>query len=251
MLLGIDHVIVAVADLERAATEVERELGLRVAAGGRHDAHGTHNRLCWLGDSYIELMGVFDERLAGESWWGRHALEVIGRGGGLMGVALASDDVAADGGRLRELGSSIGEPSAGERQRPDGDLVRWRIARLGEPHPEIGLLFLIEHDSDAAEWRPADRQARAAEVHPLGTPARLLRLEVPVADVRGTTQRLLRDLGLQFRPSLAGGGAREASVGPHGLRLRGGAGAPTIVVRGGLTDQEKTLLGCRWEIVAG
>ena len=80
MLTGIDHFIVAVRDPDDAATELERVLGLRAGGGGRHEAHGTHNRLIWLGDSYIELMGVFDRTLAADSWFGSHALAVVEQG---------------------------------------------------------------------------------------------------------------------------------------------------------------------------
>ena len=122
-------------------------------------------------------------------------------------------------------------------------------------HPELGLVFLIEHDLGAAEWRPAERQARAAEFHPLGTPARLLRVELPVADVRRTTQVLLRDLGLQFRPSLAGGGARDASIGRTVLRLLPAAaaprGVPVVGLAAGSDERAIELLGVRWELTPG
>jgi hypothetical protein len=251
MLLGIDHLIVAVPDLERASTAVEQGLGLRVGGGGRHDAHGTHNRLAWLGDSYLELMGVFDERLAAESWWGTHARHVIARGGGPMGLALATDDLAADGARLRAFGSPISDPLAGERVRADGEVVRWLIGRLPAPDPDFGLVFLIEHDTSAAEWGPADRRARAEEAHPLGTAARLLRVEAPVRDVRAAMHRLLRELGLQFRPSLAGAGARDSSIGGQVLRLLpAGTGAlPRVVISAGEEARDVELLGLRWQLV--
>lgn len=252
MLLGIDHVILAVPDLERAAAEMSGGLGLSVGGGGRHDAHGTHNRLAWLGDSYLELMAVFDPALAAQSWWGQRALAAVASGGGLMGLALASDDVAADAARLSGAGSPILPPSGGERRRADGDVVRWQIARLPADDPALGLLFLIEHDADAAEWRPADRSARATETHPLATTARLLRLEVAVSDVRRTSQRLLRDLGLQFRPSLMGEGARDTSIGNQLLRLShlgADAVAPAIGLRAGTQSREVDLLGLRWEFV--
>lgn len=251
MLIGIDHVIIAVRDLDAAAAAVEGELGLRVAEGGRHEAHGTHNRLVWLGDAYIELMAVFDRQLAAASPWGRRALEVSAGGDGLLGLALASDDAVGDAARLRAMGSAIGAPVDGQRVRPDGERVRWRMAALEGGVDGLGETFLIEHDLRAAEWRPTDREARAAAVHPLGSPARLLRVEVPLPAVRATTQLLLRQLGLQFRPSLAGAGARETSIGPHGLRLveaRAGS-RPSVVLRAGRHERAVELLGCRWELV--
>jgi hypothetical protein len=52
----IDHVIYAAADLDEAAARIERELGLAVHGGGRHEGLGTHNRIVPLGGGYLELL---------------------------------------------------------------------------------------------------------------------------------------------------------------------------------------------------
>jgi hypothetical protein len=259
VLTGIDHVILAATDPDQVIAELEALLGLPAGGGGRHDAHGTYNRLTWLGDSYVELMGVFNRELAGASWWGVRMLDVIGRagdrGGGYAGMAFACDDLETEIVRLRALGSAISDPIDGQRARPDGQVVRWRIARLPAPDPELGLLFLIEHDSTSAEWRTEDRAARAAEELPQLGRARLTRVELPVADVARSLMRLLRDLGLQFRPSLAGGGARDTSIASQTLRIRPAAGgaSPTIGMRASALAEARhtTLLGCRWVIDPG
>ncbi|HWH36988.1 MAG TPA: VOC family protein [Candidatus Limnocylindrales bacterium] len=249
MLTGIDHVILAVDSPDAAAAEVEKQLGLRSTGGGRHDAHGTHNRLIWLGDSYLELMGVFDDDLAARSWWGSYVRQLLAdRGAGLAGVVLASDDLVADVAGLRAGGSSLGEPQPGQRSRPDGRLVRWQAALPERPDSDLGLAFLIEHDTSAAEWTPDERSARATEIHPMGTAARLLRMEVPVSDVRAAQMRIHRGLGVAFRPSLSGGGARDGSIGRQVLRLLRVGSRPLIAIGGGRAERELELLGCRWLI---
>ncbi len=50
MYVGIDHIVLACADPDAAARELEERVGLRSAGGGRHEALGTFNRLVWLGD---------------------------------------------------------------------------------------------------------------------------------------------------------------------------------------------------------
>ena len=203
MLTGIDHVLVACADPDQAATDVEAAVGLRASAGGRHLAHGTFNRLIWLGDSYIELMGVFDDSLAANSWWGRYALTVLERGGGFMGVVLASDDVAVDAALLRVVGSVLGEPEAGSRTRPDGKVVRWTIAREPSPDLDLGLLFLIEHDTDG---RRMDARRTRRPSHDLSSAGRT---SAPRARGRARRQHTARDHASSPRPgrrlpSLAG-----------------------------------------------
>src|SRR5688500_15579028 len=118
MLAGIDHAIIAVSDPDAAAEDVERILGLRAPGGGRHDEHGTFNRLVWLGDSYVELMGVFDEALARTSWWGSYISGLLERSpAAYAGAPLASTDLTADAAALHDLGSAISEPATGQRVR--------------------------------------------------------------------------------------------------------------------------------------
>ena len=83
MLLGIDHLVIAVADPDAAAAVMEADLGLAVTGGGRHEDGGTFNRLAFLGDTYLELIGVFDrERVLASpaAAVGRAALGLLDRG---------------------------------------------------------------------------------------------------------------------------------------------------------------------------
>src|SRR5512140_1596858 len=113
MLLGIDHLVIAVADPDRAAADLERDLGLEASGGGRHAALGTFNRLVWLGDSYLELIGVFDRALAEGSWIGAPTVRALDAGGGLATWALASDALDRDVADLRSAGADLAEPIPG------------------------------------------------------------------------------------------------------------------------------------------
>jgi len=251
MFLGIDHLVIAVADPDDAAAQLEADLGLEATGGGRHDALGTFNRLVWLGDTYLELIGVFNQSLAERSWLGPPVLRKLDEGGGLATWAIATDALEADLAELRASGSVLGDPMAGERRRTDGAVVRWRLAvprSLGPSEPP----FLIEHDPASAEWTPADRAARAALAHSIGGPVRLDVLELPVDDVPRTIQRFARTADLRFRPSLRGGGSRDADVGRQTVRLRPRQrefGAAVVHLAATVTDERDVeLLGCRWVV---
>ena len=58
--MELDHVLIAVTDLEAAAREVETRIGLSSVEGGRHRDWGTANRIVPLGSSYLELVAVVD-----------------------------------------------------------------------------------------------------------------------------------------------------------------------------------------------
>jgi Glyoxalase-like domain len=244
VLTGIDHLVIAVADPDAAASALESALGLVSGGGGRHEQLGTFNRLVWLGDTYLELIGVFDPDLAAASWVGAPTRRTLAAGGGLATWAIATDAIDDDVRALRERGSDLAEPIAGERVRPDGPSVRWRLSAAGRLDRELPP-FLIEHDQSAAEWTPADRTARAAG------PARLTTLEIAVGDVSATVGRFLRTTGLRFRPSLAGAGARDADIGAQTVRLRPSrdTGRPPATIHlaiDGAPREQADLLGCRW-----
>ena len=114
-------------------------------------------------------------------------------------------------------------------------------ATLGPTRPP----FLIEHVAGSAEWTAADRASRAAG------PARLSVLELAVDDVAATSGAMLRSVGLRFRPSLVGGGARDAEIGAQRLRLRprGDPASPVATIHlaiDGARATDVVLHGCRW-----
>ena len=80
---------------------------------------------------------------------------------------------------------------------------------------------------------------------------------------RGRPGRYLRTVGIgPFRPSLAGHGARDASIGPHTIRFSPGssAGWPVATIHLRVSElagrspevvRDVELFGCRWLIRAG
>jgi hypothetical protein len=225
VLLGVDHVVLACPDPDGAAADLETRLGLAATGGGRHDALGTWNRLVWLGDAYLELVGVFDEGLAGRTWLGRPVLATLERGGGLVTWAVAVDDLAETL-RWGPPDAGLDGPIEGQRRRPDERVVRWRLAHPPELSPTAP--FLIEHDRAAAEWTDADRSARAEELHPLGGRARLAGLEVVAASPAVAAGRLRSLLAAAVEP--AGRAAVRVRLGAHEVRfVASRPGSPAVV----------------------
>ena len=250
MILGIDHLVIAVRDPDAAAATLERDAGLAFTGGGRHEAMGTFNRLAFLGDAYLELIGVFDRDLVASSAAfavGLASRAVLDDGReGLATYALATDDVAGDAARLRAGGSPIGVPVAGSRTRPDGGVVRWTTAfpPLGPAEPP----FLIQHDDVGAEWDPAARAARATFRHPVGGRVRLTVLELPVPDPAVAADAYGRVLGVAFSERW------QAAVGEQSIRLRHGlpSDPPVVHLRGDASTAVLDVIrfGVRWVRVA-
>jgi catechol 2,3-dioxygenase-like lactoylglutathione lyase family enzyme len=254
MITGIDHVVVAVADPDDAAATLEGALGIKASEGGHHDALGTFNRLVWLGNSYVELIGAFDRELATTTWLGAPTIRALDLGGGFATWAVATDDIGAELDRMRSAGVVIDGPLRGERVRSDGDVVRWQLglpARLGPAEPP----FVIEHDAAAAEWRPTDRAARALELHPIGGPVRFAALDLPVPDPLTAARAFGPLVGSTFEPAERDG-TLQSRLGSQTLRLRpaqvpaAGDAWPVATFElsapGSATPMTAELFGCRF-----
>jgi hypothetical protein len=143
----LDHVVYGVRDLDAAQQRIERELGLAVEPGGRHEGQGTHNRIVPLRGAYLELLAIADRAEAEASSVGRLLLDRIERGDGLIAWACTVDDVDAvaerlgtelyvvrrDGheGRLTGVVEALSEPclpffgASGKRERPGEAELTW------------------------------------------------------------------------------------------------------------------------------
>lgn len=98
--MKLDHVVFGTGDLEAATARVERELGLSVVSGGRHEGQGTHNRIVPLEGAYLELLAIADREEAQASPVGAILLDRIDAGDGFVGWACRVDDVDATARRL-------------------------------------------------------------------------------------------------------------------------------------------------------
>ena len=246
MASGIDHIVIAVADPDAAAAELTERVGLAFTAGGRHAGRGTFNRIAFLGDAYLELMGVNDPAAAAGWAIGAAAVRALEHGGGLATYGLVDDAIRNSVKRLQANGSSIGPVVHDSRERPDGEMVEWWTASVGELGPERPP-FLIKHLYAGAEWGPDALAARRAFVHQLGSPAVIEQLQVATPDPQGVAAACYRDLDLQF---WAVGDVAVCSVGRHAIRLVGGEAGATIVI-GAEVDASRgvNVCGIRFEIV--
>jgi hypothetical protein len=158
--LEIDHIIVAVDDLGRAAERLFNDHGLAAAAGGRHPGHGTGNMIVPLAGVYIELMAVVDPVEAASSPLGRFVAEHVAAGGGPMALCLRTDDLAAV---ATERGV---EPIPMVRRTPDGTELAWELAGLDRALGAQRLPFFIE-------WHvaPGRHPAETPVKHPGGAAA--------------------------------------------------------------------------------
>lgn len=150
MLTGIDHLVVAVPDLETAIIQY-KALGFTVVPGGRHPI-GSHNALIGFeDDSYIELIAFFDPG-AVHRW-----RDLLNLGGGLVDYCAVTDDMQGDILRLRAAGVDVPDRYSLSRARPDGYVLDWYLASPALAHQGV-VPFLIEDVTPRHERLPKERR---------------------------------------------------------------------------------------------
>jgi hypothetical protein len=251
MIRGIDHLVIACADPNAAAAELESTVGITCTGGGRHAGRGTWNRIAWLADgAYLELIGVDDAELATQNPVGDAAVRwLTEHGDGLATYALRVDDLEATAAGLRAAGSSLGPVTHGSRTRDDGGLVEWWTAFPDAPLSPTSPPFLIEHAYVGAEWGHEALAERARYAHPLGSPVLLARLDVAASEPASVAADLHEALELDF---WAVADLAVADVGPHVLRVvpRREMAVPAVITLGAAVDAPRTvdLLGIRFDV---
>ena len=139
MALTLDHVILAVDDLEAASATMRAE-GFTVMPGGVHGNGVTHNALVVFEDgAYIELLAPTGK--PGGDAVGYAPL--LAKGEGWSGFALHSDNLKKDLQALRGRGVAVADPTQGSRQLPSGEAIRWQTAML----PDTLSPFYIQDET--------------------------------------------------------------------------------------------------------
>lgn len=147
---GLDHALVAVEDIERAA-RTYAHLGFAVTPRGRHVGWGTANVCVMFPEDYIELIGVVDP-----AGFTGGLPEKLRDGEGLFGLAFATSDPDATAEAWRESGLTPDGPKDLGRVLEDGSDTQLRFRNVLLPLEEtFGLrLFACHAEDPAATRRP-------------------------------------------------------------------------------------------------
>lgn len=154
MATGIDHVVIAVNDLDQAIRNYTAA-GFTVTPGGEHANGETHNALIAFTDgSYFEII-AWKAKKPQETVW----LQRLRQGEGLVDFALRTVDLTTDVERLRAEGMDVPDPQPGGRTRPDGERVEWQTLRF-DPAQHPSLPFFCHSTNDRSLRVPSGTAAQ-------------------------------------------------------------------------------------------
>lgn len=237
-LTHLDHVVVAVRDLEAAEQATAGLLGRPRSWHGVHPELGTANTLFRLANTYLELLAP-----AGEGALGAQLARLLEeRGEGIVGLAFGSDDVAASAAAMRSRGLPVLDPRPGEGHDVEiGAVRRWRSALVSPAASRGAWLFAIEHESP-----PDALPLRAAVADPGGTVTALDHVVVMSPDLEASRRLYGDGLGLRL--------ALDRSFDDRGTRiLFFRVGGATVEVGGRLgaapdPEAPDRLWGLAWQV---
>jgi methylmalonyl-CoA/ethylmalonyl-CoA epimerase len=126
MLGKIEHVALAVADLDEAIAHYEQVWGLKVSHRERVEDQGVEEAMLPLGDSHLQLLGATSPDTTVGKFLER-------RGAGLHHIAYEVDDLEATLAQLKQLGV----PLIDEKPRTGG---RGHAVAFVHPKGNLGLL---------------------------------------------------------------------------------------------------------------
>ena len=146
---GIDHVVIAVRDLDRAEAQYRR-LGFALTPRGHHVKLGSYNHCAMFAEDYLELLG--------QGTQARPALERFLRTReGIAGVALRTGDARRTFAEIRKLGLKAAEPVDFGRpvDTPDGKReARFATTELDNAALAGVRVFFCEHKTPELVWLP-------------------------------------------------------------------------------------------------
>lgn len=168
-----DHAVQFVNQPE-AAIQTFADQQLRAVAGGRHPGWGTRNALSYFGLTYIEFLAISDPdelRAATDRFLlSRDAERLLPENEALFRVALRSDDIEATHDQLRRKGLAVSPIVDGQRNDPQGNIIRWRIFTIDGDTDGLVYPFVLQWGEDDTT-RLARLRAQELDVpHPLGFP---------------------------------------------------------------------------------
>ena len=161
MFNKLDHLIVAVKDLQEAENNYQKLFGMAPVWSGTHKELGTSNSLFNFQNTYFELLAPTSEGLGADLV--NYYLDTTGEG--LIGMVFATEDIAGVHSSLQERKFLIGDTSDGEGINSSDQQVRkWKNLFL-PPELTRGIFsFVIEHTEGSL---PQPRSEEPSSPHKL------------------------------------------------------------------------------------
>lgn len=159
--MQIDHVILAVDDLESGIREFETHTGVKPTYGGSHPDRDTHNAIAPLpGGMYVEILAPKDGlEVMPEFFEELHQLT-------LVGFAISTPDIEGVEKSVRALGLETHGTQKGSRTTPGGGELAWRLLLINNPEVFMNPFFISwsDHSEHPSIGQPPQAELERLEL---------------------------------------------------------------------------------------
>ena len=142
MIETLDHLIIAVQDLDEAEENYKKIFGILPVWKGIHKELGTANVIFNFKNTYFELLSANGDGLGADLV--NNQLKEIGEG--MLGLVLGTEDINSTAAILKDKGFPISEVSNGEGKNSQNDEIRkWKNIFLPSELTRGIFSFIIQH----------------------------------------------------------------------------------------------------------
>lgn len=150
-MLALDHIVFSGSNAEDASRRYGKRFSIKAIKGGEHKEWGTYNYLAYFSnDTYLEWLGINDLNSAQKSNNPliKHLVyEMEHNRIGPFQFALRTDQMNKYITHFQAKNIPFHGPFSGQREKPDGEILKWRMLFPDYDHQTEMLPFLIEWES--------------------------------------------------------------------------------------------------------
>ena len=144
MIETVDHLILAVEDLESAENNYKKIFGINPVWKGFHDELGTSNVLFNFENTYLELLAATGSGIGADM-----VNDSIQKNGdGLLGLVLGTKNINTFNKKANEAGYLLSEVQSGEGKNEQNEKRKWLYQFLPLEMTRGIFSFVIEHKSE-------------------------------------------------------------------------------------------------------
>jgi len=200
---SIDHLVYTAPSLEEGMNHIEKLLGMRPSIGGKHYNWGTHNALLSIGNAYLEIVAPCPELEHPErGLWLNHFFQKPPQ---LATWALQTNTINELRTQAIAQGIDLGEIQSGQREKPDGTMLKWQLT---DPYALLQngtLPFLInwQNSTHPSETAPKAGELKSLTIkhpHPDLINKQLEALEIDIEVIK--SQRIALEANIETTNSL-------------------------------------------------
>lgn len=152
IMLALDHIVISGTNAEQASEQYGKKLSIKAVKGGEHESWGTYNYLAYFSNScYIEWLGIHDLQRAKQVEIPLiqhlvHTVEAYDKAVPFQ-FALRTNKLDEYVNHFKRHHIPYKGPFSGQRKKPDGTMITWRMLFPEYDFQTEMLPFLIEWET--------------------------------------------------------------------------------------------------------